>query len=112
LRQDYQLFIDRQAVILVVGPEQALEFSSYWRENSLPFIGLPDPRHAVLRLYGQEISLFKLGRMPAQVVIDKNGIARFVHYGNSMMDIPSNEEMIAVLDAMNQESLKSEKPAA
>lgn len=102
LRQDYHLFLDRQTVILTVGPEEPSEFRSYWRENSLPFIGLPDPRHAVLKLYGQQISLFKLGRMPAQIVIDKKGIARFVYYGNSMMDIPANEEMIAVLDELNQ----------
>jgi peroxiredoxin Q/BCP len=67
----------------------------------LPFIGLPDPTHSVLKLYGQEVSLFKLGRMPAQVLIDKAGVARFVHYGHSMSDIPKNEEILALGDEIN-----------
>ena len=66
------------------------------------FIGLPDPKHRVLKLYGQEINLFKLGRMPAQVIIDKNGIARFVHYGKSMSDIPATKEILAVLAELKQ----------
>ena len=42
--------------------------------------GLPDPKHSVLKRYGQEIKLFKLGRMPAQVIVDKQGQARYAHY--------------------------------
>ena len=85
----------------VVGPEDARAFSNYWHKESLPFIGLPDPKASVLRLYGQEVNLFKLGRMPAQVLIDKAGIARFVHYGHSMSDIPKNEEILALGDEIN-----------
>jgi peroxiredoxin Q/BCP len=54
-------------------------------------------------LYGQEIKLFKFGRMPAQVLVDKNGMVRFVHYGNSMSDIPTNEELLSLVDRMNGE---------
>jgi peroxiredoxin Q/BCP len=39
--------------------------------------------------------------MPAQVVVDKKGTARFVHYGDSMSDIPENRELLALLDALN-----------
>jgi peroxiredoxin Q/BCP len=70
-------------------------------KESLPFIGLPDPKASVLKLYGQEVSLFKLGRMPAQVRIDKAGVARYVHYGHNMTDIPKNEEMLALGDESN-----------
>ena len=68
------------------------------RKNHLPFVGLPDPKHSVLKLYGQEVNLFKLGRMPAQLVVDKDRQVRYVHYGHSMKDIPSNEEMWEILD--------------
>jgi peroxiredoxin Q/BCP len=101
LRQDFAEFEKRQTVVLIVGPENDAAFVRYWQENGLPFVGLPDPTHSVLKLYGQEINLFKLGRMPAQVVVDKKGIARFVHYGDSMSDIPENREMLALLDALN-----------
>ena len=97
LRQDYQRFLDSDTVILVVGPEGQAAFKSYWKQHNLPFIGLPDPSHKVLRLFGQQVKLFKLGRMPAQVVVDKLGIARFVHYGDAMSDIPENEELLELL---------------
>jgi peroxiredoxin len=103
LRQDYSQFTARDIEIVVVGPENASSFSSYWEKESLPFIGLPDPKASVLKLYGQEVNLFKLGRMPAQVLIDKAGIARYVHYGHSMSDIPQNKEILALGDEINAE---------
>jgi len=101
LRQDFAAFEQRESVILVVGPEDSDSFTRYFNENDLPFVGLPDPQHSVLKLYGQEVNLFKLGRMPAQVIIDRDGVVRFVHYGHSMSDIPQNSEIIALLDELN-----------
>jgi len=103
LHQDYPEFIKRQAQVIVVGPEVARAFESYWHKDKLPFIGLPDPKASVLKLYGQEVNLFKLGRMPAQVLVDKGGVARFVHYGHSMSDIPENAELLTLLDQLNTE---------
>ncbi len=102
LRLDAEEFTKRDTSIVVVGPEDAAAFKEYWEKNDLPFVGLPDPRVSVLKLYGQEVNLFKLGRMPAQVIVDKAGIARFVHYGHSMSDIPENSELFALLDQINQ----------
>jgi peroxiredoxin len=100
LRQDFAEFVKRETTILVVGPENAAAFSKYWEENSLPFIGLPDPDHKVLKAYGQQINLFKYGRMPAQVLVDLSGTARFVHYGHDMTDIPKNSEMLVLIDSL------------
>ena len=102
LRQDYAEFTAREAEIIVVGPEGEAAFQAYWKKENLPFIGLPDPGATVLKLYGQEVNLFNLGRMPAQVVVDRRGKARFVHYGHSMSDIPKNSELLAILDQLNQ----------
>ena len=101
LRQDYSEFVKRGAKVVVVGPENADAFAAYFTKHDLPFIGLPDPKSSVLKLYGQEVNLFKLGRMPAQVILDKAGMARFVHYGHSMSDIPENAEVLALLDELN-----------
>lgn len=101
LRQDYEGFVSLDTEVVVVGPESAEAFKNYWEKEKLPFIGLPDPEHKVLKLYGQEVSLFKLGRMPAQMLIDKAGMVRFVHYGHSMTDIPSNE---ALMDLLSESS--------
>ena len=101
LRHDYSEFVARDTVVVVVGPEDAHAFADYWQKESLPFVGLPDPKHSVLKLYGQEVKLFKLGRMPAQVLIDKAGVARFAHYGHDMSDIPENAEILALVDEVN-----------
>ena len=102
LRQDYEEFLKREAIILVVGTENQEKFIDYWDREGLPFIGLPDPKHTVLKLFGQEVNLFKLGRMPAQVILDKTGTARYVHYGKSMQDIPENQELLRLLDSLNE----------
>jgi peroxiredoxin Q/BCP len=104
LRQDYDKFTAADTEILVVGPENAKAFQKYFGENDLPFTGLPDPKHSVLKLYGQEIKLFKFGRMPAMVIIDKAGLVRFVHYGHDMTDIPENADVLATLNALGEEN--------
>ena len=104
LRQDYDQFQAAGSEVLVVGPEDADAFQKYWTENDLPFRGLPDPEYSVLKLYGQEVNLFKFGRMPAQVVIDRDGVARFVHYGKSMSDIPETAEVLELLGKLNEEA--------
>jgi peroxiredoxin Q/BCP len=86
--------------IVVVGPEGAEAFREYWINEKLPFIGIPDPEHKILKLYGQEFKLFKLGRMPAQMLIDKSGMLRYAHYGHSMMDIPSNEDIFNLIKTL------------
>ena len=98
LRQDYKKFVKLDTEIFVAGPEKAEAFKNYWEKENLPFIGLPDPEHKVLKLYGQEVKIFKLGRMPAQLLIDKSGKVRFVHYGHSMSDIPENKELLDLIE--------------
>ena len=100
LRQDHAEFVKRQTEVIVVGPEGPAAFAAYWQAHDLPFIGLPDLKASVLKLYGQEVNLFKLGRMPAQVIIDQEGMVRFVHYGHDMSDIPENAELLALLDEL------------
>ena len=101
LRRDFAEYEKRETKILVIGPEQTASFINYFGKHALPFIGIPDPEHTVLERYGQEFNLFKLGRMPAQVLVDKIGIARYVHYGHDMTDIPPNSEMLALIDRLN-----------
>ncbi len=97
LRQDAEKFNALNAKVVVVGPENKRAFKRYWAEKMMPFIGLPDPTYGVLKLFGQEVNIFKFGRMPAQAVIDKAGVVRYVHYGNSMSDIPPNEDLLEIL---------------
>jgi peroxiredoxin Q/BCP len=104
LRDDYPEFEQQDAAILVIGPENAQSFKGYWEKHELPFRGLPDPQHQILKLYGQEVNLFKLGRMPAMVIVDRSGLVRFVHYGHDMTDIPANQDVLQSLQDLNEVS--------
>lgn len=101
LRLDFAKFEQVNTTILVVGPENEKAFAKFWQKNDLPFIGLPDPKHSVLKKYGQQIKIFKWGRMPAQAIIDKKGVVRYIHYGHSMSDIPKNDELLEILKDIN-----------
>ncbi|MBN1681421.1 MAG: redoxin domain-containing protein [Anaerolineae bacterium] len=107
LRQDYDQFVARDAVVLVVGSDSKDAFQDYWQKHALPFVGLPNPDHSVAKLYGQQVRLIKLGRMPALVVIDKRGRVHYQHHGNSMRDIPPNDRILALLDTLNTGTLRT-----
>lgn len=104
LRKDYQKFIDWSAEVIAIGPEDAATFSDFWQSKKMPFIGIADPKHVIAKMFGQKVKPFKFGRMPALIVIDKEGRIRYQHYGDSMSDIPSNAELLSMLDNLNKES--------
>jgi peroxiredoxin Q/BCP len=102
LRDEYKNFTAMNAEIVVVGPEDTKSFGKYFDDNDLPFVGLPDPSSSVLKLYGQEVNLFKMGRMPAMLIVDPQGYVRFVHYGHQMSDIPANQDVLDALEIINR----------
>jgi peroxiredoxin Q/BCP len=111
LRQDQAEFQARGAAVLIVGPDGPNAFRRYWEENDMPFTGLPDLRSRVAELYSQEVNLFKFGRLPALFVIDRQGLIRFAHYGETMRDIPPNALVLRVVDEIRQEEAEEEASA-
>jgi peroxiredoxin len=103
LRQDYPKYVERDTEIVAVGPEDAKSFTTWWHDHEMPFIGIPDPKHEIALLYSQQFKLFKGGRMPALTVIDIEGKIRLMHYGDSMSDIPSDGEILSLLDTLNSD---------
>ena len=103
LHQDYQQFVDRDTEIIAIGPENDKAFKEWWDENQMPFTGIADPEHIIANMYGQQVKLIKLGRMPASILVDKHGQIRYTHFGESMADIPETEEMLSLIDGLNKE---------
>ena len=103
MRRDYPEFVKRNAVVIAIGPENEASFSRWWQKHKMPFIGIPDPEHKVADLYGQQVKIWKLGRMPELVVVDKQGNMRLKHRGQAMSDIPSNKEVLALLNELGGE---------
>lgn len=110
LRQDYEQFVQRDAEVIVVGPEHQEAFAVYWQKEAFPFVGLADPDHRVANLYRQQVKLLRMGRMPALLVIDQDGQIRASYYGSSMSDIAPNREVLRVLDAINAERAQPNLP--
>jgi peroxiredoxin len=106
LRQDYAEFVARDAEIVVVAPEKLNAVQEYWKKEKLPFVGLADPDHQVARSYGQQVKWLKFGRMPAVTVIDKQGRIHYRHYGDSMSDIPTSSQILALLDDLNKQETR------
>ncbi len=102
MRRDYPEFVKRGAEIIAVGPEERKAFADWWHEHEMPFSGLADPDHAVARRYGQQVKIMKLGRMPAQFIVDKGGFIRYAHYGKSMSGIAEGTEILTELDKLNR----------
>lgn len=101
MRQETDLYREKNIEILVIGPEDQGAFQRYWQKESLPFKGLPDPQQQVLKLFGQESKLLSFGRLPATILIDIEGIARFAYYGDSMRDIPGSGQIFAALQTLD-----------
>ena len=109
LHRDMEKFEKQDTIIVTIGPENTNSFIKYWSKHELAFCGIPDEKHIVSELYGQEVKAFKLGRLPAQMIIDKEGLLRYVHYGRNMEDIPSNEELLSVVASLDQGTVQDNK---
>ena len=107
LRQDYQEFPKRNTEVIVIGPDDAKSFADWWHSERMPFIGIADPKHAVAGIYGQQVKLLKFGRMPALIIVDRQGRVRYRHFGGSSSDIPPNENVLSFLDGLNKEQEQS-----
>lgn len=100
LHQDKNAFDEKDTIIAAVGPEDLEKFREYWDGKDFEFYGIPSGKETVMKDYGQDIKPLKAGRMPAQMIIDKTGIIRYIHYGKSMKDIPHNKEILELIDKL------------
>jgi hypothetical protein len=60
-----------------------------------------DQTKAVVKELHQEVAIIKLGRMPAILIADKQGIIRYAYFGDSMSDIPKNDELLSEIQKLN-----------
>ncbi len=101
LRHDYPEFVKRGAEVVILGPNDRDAFKRIWKMEDLQMVGLADPESKVADQYLQEVNLLKLGRMPALVIVDKQGIMQYIHHSKSMSDIPTNSTLFEILDSLN-----------
>jgi len=56
-----------------------------------------DTKHEIVTLLKQDVKILRLGRLPAILIVDKQGTVQYAYYGSSFLDIPSNRELIRTL---------------
>ena len=103
LRRDYPAFVERDSEVVAIGPECLRTFIVFWHGAGMPFIGIPDPRRTIARLYGYQVKVIKLRHMPGLAVVDRKSNIRYRHYGITKSDIPEDEEVLSLLDELNKE---------
>ncbi len=95
LHQDFLKFEERKIKVVVVCPEKATGIEKFLAKEPVDFDLIGDEDHQLADEYGQQVKVFKLGRMPSQILLDNQENKIFEHHGNTMMDIVENEEILA-----------------
>jgi len=83
--------------VVAVAPDTASGVERFVRDDAYPFSLLPDADHAVFDAYDVVSKLLSLGQRPALFVVDADGIVRFDSIGTQQWEIPTNDNVLAVL---------------
>ncbi len=95
LHQDRNLFAQKNIKVIVICPETIEGIEQFLTGHELAFDLVADNDHTLATKYGQKVVLLKLGRMPAQLIINKEETVVFRHYAKNMVDIIENKEILA-----------------
>ena len=85
-----------------MAPDSPEHARSYFERNRLPFPCLADPDRRAFRLYDVQSRLASLGQRPALFVVDMEGLVRYAYLGWQQWEIPSNDTVLARLQALNE----------
>jgi peroxiredoxin Q/BCP len=100
LRDDIDHFRKAGAVVVAIAPDDAAGVARFMRDSAYPFPLLADTEHEVFDAYDVMSTLSSLGQRPALFVVDADGVVRFDSIGKQQWEIPSNENVLAVLSAL------------
>lgn len=86
--------------MVAIAPDTAEGVARFVRDRDYPFPLLPDTDHTVFDTYDVASKLVSLGQRPAVFVVDREGIVRFDSIGTQQWEIPSNDDVLAVLSQL------------
>jgi len=99
LRKNLEKFHQLNAEIYAITAdryENARRLELHYAKGAFPIFF--DKTHEVVRLLHQEVKILKLGRLPATLIIDEEGVIKWAYYGDNFRDLPSNNEIFKVLE--------------
>lgn len=97
LGDNFEKFEDFNAILYAILPDDFESAKNFETNFARKFPIYYDAKKKVNKMLKQEVKPLKLGRMPALLIIDGQGIIRYAYYSDSMDDIPTNEELFEVL---------------
>lgn len=97
MRDQHATFEAAGASVAVVVRERPERLRGHWAGLRLPFVCVPDPDGRIAASWGQQWRLLRLGRLPAQFVVARDGRVAFAHYARHMADIVPNEGILAIV---------------
>jgi peroxiredoxin len=100
LRDDIEQFAATGARVVAIAPDTAEGVAKFVEGNEYPFSLLPDDDHVVFDAYDVVSTMMSLGQRPALFVIDRDGVVRFDSIGSQQWQIPSNDNVLAVLSSL------------
>ena len=82
--------------------DNAIEMEQKYAKGKFPIYY--DVMADVLTQLGQEIKFVdsEYKRMPAVLIVDKEGIIQYGHYGDSVSDNPTIEELLDAIKKLNE----------
>lgn len=101
MRDDIDKFSDKGARVVAIAPDTVAGVAKFVENNAYPFSLLPDEDHAVFDAYDVISTMMSIGQRPAVFVVDRAGVVRFDSIGTQQWQIPSNDNVLAVLDALD-----------
>jgi peroxiredoxin len=88
---------DQHIGVLVIAPDAEVAVKQYWQRHQLPFDVVADSAGRVLKILGQQTSVWKMGRMPALLAVNHDGQVVYEHAGRNMRDLPNWQKAIEAL---------------
>ncbi len=102
MRDEHARFEAAGAPVAVIVRERPERLREHWAGLRLPFVCVPDPDGRVAASWGQRWNLLKLGRLPAQFVVARDGQVAFAHYARDMADIVPNAAILGVVHGLGR----------
>ena len=86
---------------MAIAPDTLEGVEKFVRDNEYPFSLLADTDHAVFDAYDVVSTMMSLGQRPALFVVDSDGNVRFDSIGTQQWQIPSNDNVLAVVGQLD-----------
>ena len=100
MRDSIAEFERRDAQLLAIAPDTLEHAGTYFQRNDIPFHCLADPDRRVFRQYDVKSAMVSLGQRPGLFIVDREGAVRYAHLGWQQWEIPSVDETLAQVDAL------------